>query len=270
VPGETHDQRGFLRAHDVEKAVARLAGAQHRVASTAQLEAIGLTARTAQHRASIGRFVRWSRGVYVLGPGPLTADGHRMAATLAGGKGAVLSHAAAAAAWGLLVAARGKEQVTVVGDGSERARLRVHGTRRLDARDVTVLRGVPVTTVARTLVDLAGDPRLGRAFHEAEVLGLLDVAAVTAALDRVRGRAGTWTLRALIADADAGVTRSELEDRFAQLCRAGGLPPAPSQRGHRPRRPALHRRRAVLRGPRRRGARRRALSPHAPFLPCRP
>ena len=188
MPGEPHDERGLLRAVGIERAVARLAESQHGVAAVAQLARVGVTSRAAQYRVEVGRFQRWDRGVYVLGPGPVTVDGHRMAATLAAGDGAVLSHRSAAAAWGLLSFTPARHEVTVAGDAADRHRVRIHGVNRLDPSDVTELRGIPVTTVARTLVDLAGDRRLGRAFHEAEVLRLLDVAAVTAASQRVRGR----------------------------------------------------------------------------------
>ena len=99
--------------------------------------------------------------------------------------------------------------------------------RRLDARDTTHLRSIPVTTVARTLVDLAevlDSNALADAVHEAEVKRLLDVKAIEGALECANGRRGTAALRAALAEPFSGITRSELERRFRALCERGGLP----------------------------------------------
>ena len=185
-----------------------------------------MSAAAVQYRARTGRFERWAHGVYVLGAGPLTPDGLRMAAVLAAGDGAALSHRSAAAAWGLLNGGPSKLHVTAEGRGRVLQKVKIHGANRLDASDITAVRGIPITTVARTIVDLAGDPRLPRVFHEAEVARLLDVLAVRDALARVRGRPHGREVEALLADPPgAGVTHSELEDRFAALCATADLPP---------------------------------------------
>jgi very-short-patch-repair endonuclease len=91
-----------------------------------------------------------------------------------------------------------------------------------------------VTTVARTLVDLAGvlpGHALERAVHEAEVLRLLDVGAVHAAMARAPTSRGVGALRAILATASPGDTRSELERRFLALCRDAALP-APRLNAH--------------------------------------
>jgi hypothetical protein len=224
VVGRTSNESTFPGPVHVEAAIAALARAQHRVASLEQLTLLGLSPAAVQYRARIGRFERWAQGVYVLGAGPLTVDGVRRAAVFAAGQGAVLSHRSAAAAWGLVNGGPTKEHVTVEGRGRELARVKVHGANRLDAADVTEVRDIPITTVARTIVDLAGDPCLERVFHEAEVAQLLDVVGCRAALSRVRGRLHLDRVEALIADPAADVTHSALEDRFGALCDPAGLP----------------------------------------------
>jgi hypothetical protein len=106
------------------------------------------------------------------------------------------------------------------------AAVQVHRARRLDPLDTTTHRRVTVTTVARTLVDLAGVIDAGaleRALAQAEVLGLYDQAALRDILDRSKGRRGAASLRAALHTPPA-LTRSELERRFLRLCDAHGLP----------------------------------------------
>jgi len=106
--------------------------------------------------------------------------------------------------------------------------IELHRVRRLDNADRTKLEGLPITTVARTLVDLADvlDRRqLDRALHEAEVLRRLDLTALETALDRANGRRGVPLLAPLLAERTAAPpVRSELEHRFLELCRAAGIP----------------------------------------------
>jgi very-short-patch-repair endonuclease len=90
--------------------------------------------------------------------------------------------------------------------------------------DITTLRGIPITSVARTLGDLAtvvSPDGLERAIHEAEVLRLLDARAVREA---TRGRPGAAAARAVLAEPSPSSTRAALEERFLALCRRGGLP----------------------------------------------
>jgi len=152
-----------------------------------------------------------------------------MAAVLWAGEGAALSHLAAAALW--RVWRRPVPGIDVVAPRSRRARsgVRAHECRRLDPRDVTRVRGVPVTTVARTLVDLGDvlDPhRLANVIHEAAFRERLDLEAVHAAMARAHGRRNLGVLVAAL-DAHAGGsagTRSGLEDAFLELVGAGGIP----------------------------------------------
>jgi very-short-patch-repair endonuclease len=153
-----------------------------------------------------------------------------MAAVLACGTGALLSHRSAAALWGIRATTRSKIDVTL-GRSTGRAPvgIDVHRTRTLLARDSTQARRIPCTTVARTLLDLADvvDRRaLERAYEQAGILRILDLADLEDVLGRAEGRLGAPVLRAVLADFDPGLpfTRSELERRFLELCRNAALP----------------------------------------------
>jgi predicted transcriptional regulator of viral defense system len=217
---------------DADRAIAALAAEQYGVVSRRQLLDAGLTHAHVRARVASGRrLIPLHRGVYAVGHDRLTRDGHWLAAVLAAGPGAVLSHREAAALHGLRPSDRPAIDVTV----AARRRLpgvQIHRVRRLHAADVTDVAGIPVTAVARTLVDLADvvPPRaLRKAFEEAERSHRLDVRAVEAVLARTRGRNGSGAerVRATVADlAAAGttITRSTLEDRFLSLLDAHGLP----------------------------------------------
>jgi hypothetical protein len=153
-----------------------------------------------------------------------------MAAVLACGRGAVLSHRSAAALWELRPSSRAAVDVsTPTRAGRRRDGIDVHRGAGLAARDVTTVDAIACTSVARTLLDLAEivDPRgLERAIERAEILRLLDMRLLDDVLARARGRRGAGTLRAVLSHAEpAGtLTRSELEERFLAICRATGLP----------------------------------------------
>jgi very-short-patch-repair endonuclease len=197
------------------------------VVTLAQLQELGLSARAVRHRVATGRLVRVHRGVYA--PAPPGPKGRWMAATLACGPGCVLSHRSAGALWGLGAQAGHDVDVSVrTRAGRSRAGIRAHcGDRLLDA-DVTVRAGIPSTTLARTLLDLAvaGDRRLvERAVDRAEELRDFDLAGVDDLLARGGGAPGTALLAdVLAAHAAPTTTRSEAEERLLALVRDAGLP----------------------------------------------
>lgn len=182
-----------------------------------------------QRRLENAHLLRLHRGVYAVGHDRLTREGRWLAAVLAV-PGAVLSHRAAAALHGIRDSDRAAD-VTTTRRASARG-IVVHGTTVLDAHDVTTRSGIPVTTVARTLVDLASillPDQIAKLLREADRRGLLDAMALHAALDRTRGRGGDGrrALRAALAEHErfaTSLTRSELEDRFLPLLDAHGLP----------------------------------------------
>jgi hypothetical protein len=153
-----------------------------------------------------------------------------MAAVLACGPGAVLSHRSAAALWGLRPDGRDRSDVTA---SNRRGRvpkgIDSHRCSSLRESERTVVRGIPCTTVARTLLDLAGAVRmteLRKAIAEAEVLRIFDLTAVQDVADHGRGRRGVARLRTLISELHPStkLARGELERRFLELCDSAGLP----------------------------------------------
>lgn len=135
-------------------AMLALAERQHGVVSRAQLDALDLGRGAIEHRLDEGRLHPLHRGVYAVGHRVVSRQGRWMAAVLAMGPGAVLSHRSAAALWGLRTTARARVEVTVPGPRRSRPALEVHRA-RLAADEVTLERGIPVTTASRTLLDLA-------------------------------------------------------------------------------------------------------------------
>lgn len=212
--------------------MAALAARQHGVVSRAQLLNAGVTRTMIEQRLATGQLIPLHRGVYAVGHAHLRPNGYRLAAVLAVGPGAALSHRDAAALHGIRDGGGTRIDVSTPADRRSTERIRVHGRRRLDPRDVTSIEGIAVTTVSRTLVDLAEvlpTDAVGKALSEAERQRTLDVAGIEAALERVRGRRGPATarLRAALAELAATgttVTRSGLEDRFLTLLAAHDVP----------------------------------------------
>jgi very-short-patch-repair endonuclease len=208
---------------DVE--LARRASGQHGVLSRAQLLDAGIDDERIRYRLKIGRLHRLHRGVYAVGfvsSSPLT---RAMAAVLACGPDAVLSHRSAAALWEFGARWRGPVEVTT---GSKRQRHGViaHRSQTLAPGDLTVHQAIPVTTVARTVVDLAhvlGERALERAVNDARLAGRLRVEDLALLLDRLPIRKGTARLAALLAHDDAP-TRSAFEDEFLRFARRHDLP----------------------------------------------
>ncbi len=151
------------------------------------------------------------------------ASTHWMAGVLACGPGALLSHRSAAALRTLRRSAQTKIEVTVPTQrGRQIAAIRTYVCRRLEDADRTVVDGIPCTSVARTLLDLAAvvDRRvLARACDEADVQRVFDLRAIEELLERSRGRRGAGALRAVLCEHAIGttLTRSELEERALAL-----------------------------------------------------
>jgi very-short-patch-repair endonuclease len=213
-----------------DRLIGDLAGRQYGVVSRSQLLSMGIGAGSIQTRLRQHYLHRLHRGVYAVGhlaPVPLARE---MAALLACGHGAVVSHRSAAVVWHLLPASDDVEiDVTVPATGrGRRPGLRIHRSRRLSPQDVRHLRGLPVTAPWRTLVDLAetgSDRELERATHEAITRRLINARRLLADTERYRGRRGVGRLRKLLDDDDpSALTRSEAEERFLALVRAAGLP----------------------------------------------
>jgi very-short-patch-repair endonuclease len=221
--------RTLRRQPPRDRSVARVAAGQHTVISLDQLRALGLTASAVRSRVTSGRLHPIHRGVYAVGHGRLTREGRWMAAVLACGPEAVLSHRSAAALWGIRPDNRAKIDVSVP-SRSVRSRpgIDVHRSLTLVPADRTRVDGMPCTTLARTLLDLAevvNGRGLERAIEQAEVLRLFDLRAVEDVLARANGRRGAGVLRSVLAAMEEpALTDTDLEERFLTLCRAARLP----------------------------------------------
>jgi hypothetical protein len=213
----------------IERRVAAVAARQHGVVARRQLRAIGLGDGAIRHRLALRRLNPVFRGVYAVGHPRLTGRGRWMAAVLSCGNDAVLSHGSAAALWGVLPAAGSRIHVTAPSSARRtRSGVNVHGG-QLRPEDRAVHEEIPVTSVARTLLDLAEvvrTDRLERALEQAERLEILDLNAIERVCEWGRGRHGLKALVALLSKlSPAPHTRSELERLFAVFCREHSLPP---------------------------------------------
>jgi Transcriptional regulator, AbiEi antitoxin/Protein of unknown function (DUF559) len=198
----------------------------HGVVGIDELRALGFSKTAIRRRVESGRLHRVHLGVYAVGHRALSPDGVRRAAVLACGPAAVLSHRAAAAVWKLLDNDMLRE-VTTPGRRVGPCDVVLHRTRRLEAEDVTAVRGIPITTVPRTIVDVAEVVRmraLQRAVHEAEVLDLLDVRATEDALYRVPGRRARRRVLGALGVKAPDPTNSDFTAAFLRLCERFRLP----------------------------------------------
>lgn len=207
--------------------IAELAARQHGVVSVDQLRRLGVGEEGIRVRVATWRLHRLHRGVYAVGHAAPPPEGRALAGVLALGRGtrgragsvlaywgAAVSHRSAAWLWGLLPLSQAPCDVIVAGNGgrSRRSGVRVHRSRSLRPADVTLCRGIPVTTPTRTIADLReaistrrsgaiASHELRKAIRQANVLGLP------------------------IGQRDAKVrTRSDLEGDFLRLCRRHRLP----------------------------------------------
>ncbi len=208
--------------------VARLAAEQWGVVDLAELRALGLSERAVLGRVRAGRLHRVHHGVYAVGHAALPLEGRFLAAVKACGPGAVLSHHAAAALHGVLDPEDRRVEVTVTGTGGRaRPGLLVHRTHTLGPRDVGRCAGIPCTSPARTLLDLAArlDRRaLRSAVRRAQALQRVNVRELLEVLERRRPCRGAARLARVLATGPAP-TRSVLEDVVLDLVLAAGLAP---------------------------------------------
>jgi very-short-patch-repair endonuclease len=209
-----------------------LAEAQHGVVARRQLLEGGMPASRIRSWIAGGRLARRHRGVYTMGHALLAREGVWMAAVLACGPRAVLSHSSAAALWGIRPPTGGDVDVTVPlgGPRTPGAGVRPHQSGLVVDRFSTDCDGIPVTTLAWTLLDLAAvlpAHQLRRAVEQSERLEIFDLQAVEAAVAAAPRRPGSPAVHALLADMkDHGVTRtrSDVEAAMLQICIDHGIP----------------------------------------------
>lgn len=209
-----------------ERAIGSLAERQHGVVTRAQLSELGLNRGSITHRIELGWLCPVHRGVYTIGHRLLTQEGRWMAAVLACGPGTVVSHHSAAALWGIRQSSR--IEVTTRAGHPRRNGITVHRS-PLRADERTTHRGIPTTTVPRTLLDLSAVVRrdtLRSALRQAEQLRLTDPLSLNDLAERYPRRPGLAAIRALLEEASVGarIIRSELEERFQAFLVNAGLP----------------------------------------------
>lgn len=215
------------REHNRSRRAWELAGRQHGVVARRQLLELGFNAREIEHRVGRGRLHLVMRGVYAVGWPSLTREQHWTAAALACGEGAVLSHQSAAALWKIGTEKPGVIDISVSRLCKVRRRgLRVRSRPTLAPRDVVRRDGIPVTSIARTLVDIASELsplRVERAVNEADKRDLIDPETLRRALDGYTGEPGVRPLRDLLDRRTFRLSDSDLEIFFRPIAAAAGL-----------------------------------------------
>jgi hypothetical protein len=214
----------------LDAALSAYVAERHNVVSLGELRELGFSRHALATRLEEGRLRRLHRGVFGVGPGLVSRRAWWRAATLAAGPTALLSHLDAAALRDVIKARGGRIDVTVVGcPRHPRSGLTIHSAARLAPFERDEIDGIPVTSLARTLLDCAtvvDELSLRRMYERAERLQILDVRAIPQTLRLRRGHRGAGRLRALVdydptAAADAV---SELERLYLDLLREAGIP----------------------------------------------
>jgi very-short-patch-repair endonuclease len=204
-----------------------LARAQHGVLTRGDLLGLGFSAKGIEHRLATGRLHLVSPGVYAVGRPDLTPHGRWMAAVLACGVGAVLSHRSAAQLWGIGCEEAKRIDVSIRRKSKIRRKgILVRARPTLGAKSVVVRFGIPVTRPVQTLVDLATELkplRLERAVNEADKLDLVDAEALRRALDGYVGMPGVKSLRTMLDRHTFRLSDSDLEIYFRPLALAAGF-----------------------------------------------
>jgi very-short-patch-repair endonuclease len=205
-----------------------LARAQHGVLTRRDLEGLGFSKMAIDHRVATGRLHLISRGVYSVGRRELSPRGRWMAAVLACGDLAVLSHRSAGELWEIGFEEKGRIDLTVTGRREiKRAGLKVRMRPKLPERSIVRRFGIPVTHPVQTLIDLATELkplRLERAVNQADVHDLVDPETLRTALDSHVGEPGVKRLRTMLDRHTFRLSDSDLEILFRPLARAAALP----------------------------------------------
>jgi very-short-patch-repair endonuclease len=202
---------------------------QHGLISRKQLLELEYTADAIKHRIAIGKLHQARRGVYAVGRPELTKHGRWMAAVLACGSGAVLSHSSAAALWRIGVEERSLVELSLPSPFDRRhSGIRIHRRPSFNPeRDVTREYGIPVTTPIQTLIDMSlrlDRPGVERMINEADKYNVTHPPQLREALEQRTGVPGVAKLRFILDRRTFRLTKEELERRFLPLVRRAGLP----------------------------------------------
>jgi hypothetical protein len=209
----------------VDELIAELAAAAHGIVTRKNLLGKGVTPDEIKRRLIRGSLLPAHRGVYRVGHAAPSLEARYLAAVLACGDGALLIARPAAYLWGLIKGSPPPPEVITLVMRRVRG-VTTHRARRIDPEDAARCRGIPVTSVPRTLVDLAGgvsEELLARACHEAEVRYDTTPDEVNSVLLRLPTRPGAGALRRVV-NGDVRLTLSRLEKRFLALLNKEGFP----------------------------------------------
>jgi very-short-patch-repair endonuclease len=233
---KTPNSSGFSRSRErrqgeeaADARIAVIAQGQYGVIARSQLLEAGVEEHEIEHRLAIGRLHRVQARVYAVGHQLLPREGRWMAAVLASGPNAVLSHRSAAALWQIRPTSRSTVDVTTAHKSRSWDGIRRHH-KVLPPDEVTVEEGIPVTTVPRTIFDLAATESLDvveNLLREAEHREQRDRLSLWDLVERYPGRRGIRKVRAALArlkEEPPGRKRSKLEERFAPFLRRHHLP----------------------------------------------
>jgi hypothetical protein len=218
-----------MQPRGADASIVELAERQHGVVARLQLLDLGLGEDTVDRWLRRGRLHRLHAGVYAVGHPLVSREGRWMAAVMACGPGAVLSHLSAAELWGVRQPGSHAIEVTAPPKSRSRAGVLRHAA-ALPADEVTTENGIPVTTVPRTIFDLASVLRIDAVEHglrQSERLRLYDALSLEDLLGRYPGRQGNKTVRECLRrrrELPAGVSREELEARFLAFLDRFGIP----------------------------------------------
>jgi len=232
MPAETaekSDMRTLLRSREGDGAIAELADRQYGVVARDQLVRLGLEPGAIGRRVRAGRLHRLHAGVYSVGHHVIPREGRWMAAVLASGPEAVLSHWSAAALWAIRPNSRSLIDVTTPQKSRSSGRIQRHHS-SLPTDEVTIEEGIPVTTVPRTIFDLAATEStdvVENLLREMEFLELRDSLSLRDLVERYPGRRGVRKVHLALErlkEDPPGRKRSKLEERFAPFLRQHHLP----------------------------------------------
>ncbi|MDQ2676223.1 MAG: type IV toxin-antitoxin system AbiEi family antitoxin domain-containing protein [Actinomycetota bacterium] len=218
----------YATERPIDLAIARIAECQHGVISLEQLRILGLSPPAVRARVARGRLHRVHRGVYAVGHANLTQHGRWMAAVLACGDGAVLSHLSAAHLIGLSLWSGSIEVAAPARRGRRRPGIIVHPTQTLHPRNLCQAHGIPSTNWARIVLDLAGTrPRqvAAKALERAETLRVFDLGELEDVMSAAGSHAGVRMLRDLLSGYREGLgeTESPAEEAFLEICARTGI-----------------------------------------------
>jgi predicted transcriptional regulator of viral defense system len=219
---------GYPILQSSRSALWALAKRQHGVITRRQLLELGFSAQSIKHRVANGRLHRVRAGVYAVGRPQLPLYGRWLAAVLACGPEAAVSHETAAALWGIRPVRTDRIEISVPINVVRRQQgILLHRRAALLSADVMMRHAIPVTSPVCTLIDLATrlDPdALEVAINEADKHDLADPEDLRSALEQVARRPGVKALRELLDQRTFSLTDSELERRFLPVVREAGLP----------------------------------------------